>query len=49
MKKKILGSLVAAAIAAVAAVNINFNNEANFFRCYDLFSVELLPSKSTGE
>lgn len=27
MKKKILGGIVAVAIAAVAAVNVNFNNE----------------------
>ncbi|MBD1432866.1 hypothetical protein H8B06_08525 [Sphingobacterium sp. DN00404] len=28
MKKKILGGIVAVAITAVAAVNVNFNNES---------------------
>lgn len=54
MKKKILGGIVAVAIAAVAAVNVNFNNEAeDALSALSLANVEALadgesPEKTTG-
>jgi len=49
MKKKILGSIVAVAIAAIAAVNVNFNNEAeNRLSALSLANVEALADGESG-
>ncbi|HLT87008.1 MAG TPA: NVEALA domain-containing protein [Sphingobacterium sp.] len=50
MKKKILGSIVAVAIAAVAAVNVNFNNEAgNGIVALSVTNVEALAQNENTE
>ena len=54
MKKKIFGGILAVAIAAVAAVNVNFNNEADdALSALSLANVEALafgegPEKTKG-
>ncbi|PRD56766.1 NVEALA domain-containing protein [Sphingobacterium gobiense] len=43
MKKKLLGGIVAVVIAAVAAINVNINNEAeNGLSAFSLANVEAL-------
>lgn len=44
MKKKILGSMVAVAIAAVAAVNVNFSTQNSGSATINLSNVEALAS-----
>lgn len=44
MKKKILGGIVAVAIAAITAVNVNFNTPNNGAATINLSNVEALAS-----
>src|SRR5690606_9723331 len=49
MKKEILSGMVAVAIAAVAAVNVNFNNEAeDALSALSLANVEALEGDEIG-
>lgn len=49
MKKEILSGMVAVAIAAVAAVNVNFNNEAeDALSALSLANVEALAGDESG-
>ncbi len=49
MKKEILSGMVAVAIAAVAAVNVNFNNEAeDALFALSLANVEALAGDESG-
>lgn len=49
MKKKIFGGILAVAIAAVAAVNVNFNNEAeDALSALSLANVEALADGESG-
>ena len=49
MKKKIFGGILAVAIAAVAAVNVNFNNESeDALSALSLANVEALASGENG-
>lgn len=49
MKKKIFGSILAVAIAAVATVNVNFNNEAeNALSALGLANAEALANGEEG-
>ena len=49
MKKKIFGGILAVAIAAVAAVNVNFNNEAEgALSALSLANVEALAQDESG-
>src|SRR5690606_41463833 len=49
MKKEILSGMVAVAIAAVAAVNVNFNNEAeDALSALSLANVEALAGEESG-
>ena len=50
MKKKILSGVVAIAIAAIAAVNVNFNSEAeNALSALNMANVEALASGESPE
>lgn len=49
MRKKLLGGLAAVVIAAIAAVNVNFNNEAeNSLSALSLANVEALAQNESG-
>ena len=49
MKKKIFGGILAVAIAAVAAVNVNFNNESeDALSALSLANVEALAQGEGG-
>lgn len=50
MKKKIFGGILAVAIAAVAAVNVNINNEAeDALSALSLANVEALAQDESGD
>ena len=49
MKKKIFGGIAVLAIAAVAALNLNFNTQSNDLSAINLANVEALASEAKDE
>lgn len=48
MKKKILGAIAAIAIAAMVAVNVNFNADVNELSALTMSNIEALAGGETG-